>query len=274
MFPYQPPLADRISLSSDRGGISAQVGDIREPWTRLAGECGITEFEAKALFCLGMVRRYVLSANEVLRGLRHQGFASGYALLSSGVELLGRCVHPDTAVRQHPIVHAGTRLAEGFQYMRNRRLGAGVILETNHHPQSKGGYNVKDLRNLRNLVTHGGCITSASSIKGDIELLHQLRKLLYGVPLGETEPHQGPGPIPGALDRYYEALGSGDATYCERLATAAISPVPLRLQAGEWPFDASLIHAIKVHIEQNLARGRPPVSGGHAKRDDHFQLYP
>jgi hypothetical protein len=147
-------------------------------------------------------------------------------------------------------------------------------VETNHYPKEDGGYNSVDLKNLRNLADHGGCVSSASHIKGDIELLHELRKAFYGIPIGETDPHDGPGPKRGALDRYYETLAAGDRVMCDRLATAGISPVPLQLQEGDWPFDARAIAETKRLVEDNVALGRFPISGDHTRSLDYFQLYP
>ena len=76
------------------------------------------------------------------------------------------------------------------------------------------------------------------------------------------------------MDRYCEILRSGDKEMCERLATAGIGSVPLKLQKGAWPFDARVIDETKRLIEENLTLGRFPISGGHTKTSDYFQLYP
>jgi hypothetical protein len=149
-----------------------------------------------------------------------------------------------------------------------------MVVETNHYTKENGGYNADDLKNLRNLGAHGGCLTKASQIKGDIELLHELRKAFYGIPIEETDPHEGNGPRRGAIDRYYETLASGDREKCDRLATAGISSLPLKLQERAWPFDARIIAETKQLIEENLRLGRFPISGGHTKTHDYFQLYP
>lgn len=270
MFPYEPDLSTYI----DDPKIRSAVGDIRQPWVDLGNKCGVSPFATKLLFVLGLSRRYVLSANAVLKDMRHLGFLSAYGLLCSGIELLGRCVHAQKAIRQHPKDQSTERLKEGFNYVTPPRLRmTGAVVETNHYPVAEGGYNIQDLIELRNLTLHGSCITHASQIKSDIELLHQLRKAIYGVPLGEIEPHEGKGPLPGALDRYYEVLASGDREMCERLATAAISPSPLELQKGAWPFALQIISDSKQIIETNLGRGQFPVSGNHTKQEDAFQLY-
>lgn len=154
------------------------------------------------------------------------------AELGSGGELLGRCIHPDKNVRQDPVSGSKKRLEKGFEFIRRPHLLSGMVVETNHYVKESGGYTAQELINLRNLAAHGGCLTKASQIEGDIELLHELRKAFYGVPVGETDPHEGKGPIKGAIDRYYEILASGDNEMCERLASAGISPVPLSLQKG------------------------------------------
>ena len=274
MFPYEPTpiqyLDDPGISASDR----ATVGDIRQPWIELGSEFEISAFAAKALFALGMMRRYVLSANAILKDLRHLGFLPACGLLSSGVELLGRCIHPDKKVRQDPRYGSWERLEKGFEFIGRPHLPPGVIVETNHYPKEDGGYGAQELINLRNLSAHGGCLTRASQIRGDIELLHELRKAFYGVPLGEMDPHQGQGPIKGALDRYYESLASGDIDVCERLASAGISPIPLKLQDGAWPFDAIVIGETKRLVQENLKLGYFPLSGRYVKASDFFQLYP
>jgi hypothetical protein len=274
MFSYEPVLTQYLDGPKITSNIRKAVGDIRQPWIEVAAISGTSMFEAKALFALGMMRRYVLSANAVLKDTRFYGFISAYALLSSSIELLGRCIHSNKDVRQHPVSCSTERLVAGLEYIKNPRLRVGVIVETNHYTDADGGYNAEDLKNLRNLVIHGSCITKTSNIKGDIELLHQLRKALYGVPLGEVEPHEGTGPLKGAIDRYYESLAVGDKDICERLASAAISPIPLKLQGGNWPFDVQLVNETKQHISKNLHLGRLPISGGHIKTKDYFQLYP
>ena len=210
----------------------------------------------------------------ILRDLRHLGFLSACGLLGSGVEILGRCIHQDRTVRQDPVSRSLDRLQAGFEFVRRCHLPSGMVVETNHYMKESGGYNADDLKNLRNLAAHGGCLTKESPIKGDIELLHELRKAFYGISIEETDPHEGEGPIEGAIDRFYKTLASGDREMCDRLATAGISPVPLRLQGGAWPFDARTIVETKQLIENNLRLGRSPISGGHTKTHDYFQLYP
>lgn len=274
MFSHEPSPIQYLDDPGIRSSIRNAVGDIRQPWVDLGSEFGISAFAAKALFALGMMRRYVLSANAILRDLRHLGFLSACGLLGSGVELLGRCIHPEKKVRQDPVHESMKRLEAGFEFISRSHLPSGVVVETNHYPKENGGYNAQELKNLRNLAAHGGCLTKASQIKGDIELLHELRKAFYGIPAEETDPHEGEGPIKGTIDRYYEILASGDKEMCERLATAGISPVPLKLQHGAWPFDARVIVETKQLIEENLKLGRFSISGGHTKTHDYFQLYP
>lgn len=274
MFTYEPLPTQYLDAPGIKQSVRNAVGDIRQPWIDLGSEFGISPFAAKALFALGMMRRYVLSANVILRDLRHLGFVSACGLLGSGVEILGRCVHQDKMVRQDPISGSLERLQAGFEFIRRSHLPAGMVVETNHYTKKSGGYTADDLKTLRNLAVHGGCLTKASQIKGDIELLHELRKALYGIPIEEADPHEGEGPKKGAIDRYYETLASGNREMCDRLATAGISPLPLRLQKGAWPFDARVVVETKHLIEENLRLGRFPISGGHTKTHDYFQLYP
>jgi hypothetical protein len=266
MFPYKPPLCQYINIQG--------VGDIRQPWVDLGKGCGVSDFAAKALFTLGLMRRYILSANAVLRIMDYRGFLSAYGLLSSGIELLGRCVHEDIDCRQHPTSKSRKRLEAGLEYIKRPHLRAGVIVETNHYPEASDGYSVNDLVNLRNLVIHGACIAEASQIKSDIELLHELRRAFYGTPSGEKDPHvAGEGPLKGALDRYYDELASGNQVMCDRLADAAISPGPLQFQGGDWPLNVQIIHEIREHIESNLEAKRLPIIGGYTEEEDSFQLY-
>jgi hypothetical protein len=274
MFPYEPLPVQYLDARGIGEKVRSAVGDIRQPWIDLGAQYGISAFAAKALFALGMMRRYTLSANAILKDLRYLGFLSAYVLLGSGVELLGRCIHENVKVRQDPAHESSKRLEAGFKFIKRSHLPAEIIVETNHFRKEDGGYNAQDLINLRHLATHGGCLTKASEIKGDIELLHELRKAFYGIPVEETDPHEGHGPAKGAIDRYYEALASGDAEMCHRLASAGISPIPLELQGGEWAFDAELIGETKQLIHDNLALGHFPISGNHHKTCDYFQLYP
>lgn len=269
LFSCQPPLVQYITDTNSQ----SKVGDIKTPWIDIGSKLGISDFEAKAFFALGMMRRYYLSANAVLCEQRHFGFLSAYELLSSGVELLGRCIHDDQNVRQNPVSKSMNRLEKGFEFLRPVHLPANVVVETNHYTVQNGGYSADDLKNLRNLATHGGVISS-TPIKGDIELLHELRKAYFGILEGESDPHRGTGPIPGAIDRYCELLMRGDADTCARLADAGISPVPVQFQGQAWPFDVQLIRDIRDWIDNNLSNRRNPVSGGHQFREDCFQLYP
>ncbi len=258
MFRYQPPIIQIVSDSNFRHRLHEPLGDVRQPWIDIALECNVTEFEAKALFTLGLMRRYVLSANEILRGLRHRGVPFAYAMLSSSIELLGRCIHPNDEYRQHSEKHSTHRLKSGLQFIRNSANLQDVILSTNHV-----SYTEKDLINLRNLAVHGACISSPGSIKADIELLHELRRLIFGTPIGEQDAIGQQGPIEGA----------GDRSKCDLLASSAISPLHfLQLHNGQWPFAQQLINDIKSEIERNLKADRPPISGGHRKQVDYFEL--
>jgi hypothetical protein len=189
MFTYKPPLAQYLDHPNIDPSIKSVVGDIRQPWIELGSEFGISEFAAKALFAIGMMRRYILSANMTLKDLRHLGFLSAFGSIGSAVELLGRCIHPDKEVRQNPTRGSMKRLEEGFNYIKRSHLPPGIIVATNHFPVETGGYNSQELKNLRNLAAHGGCISSVSQIRGDIELLHELRKAFYGIPADETDPY-------------------------------------------------------------------------------------
>lgn len=269
MFTYEPVPIQYLDAPGIKSSNRNAVGDIRQPWIDLGSEFSISAFAAKALFALGMMRRYVLSANAILKDLRHLGFLSAYGLLGSGVELLGRCIHQDKKARQDPESDSSTRLQSGFEFIKRPHLLSGTIVETNHYI-----YDAEELKSLRNLAVHGGCLTKASQIKGDIELLHELRKAFYGIPIGEADPYEGEGPIKGAIDRYYEILASGDREMCDRMATAGISPIPVKLQVGAWPFDAEVVAETKQLIEENLTLNRSPISGGNTKTYDYFQLYP
>ena len=132
----------------------------------------------------------------------------------------------------------------------------------------RNGYDkVDDLVNLRNLVIHGACIAAPTKIKGDIELLHELRKILFGIPVGESNSVGSRGPIEGAVDRYYGELIAGDADKCDRLASAAISPLHfLRLQDGAWPFAEQLVREIQQIIADNVNNGRRTRTAARATR--------
>lgn len=130
----------------------------------------MSEFSAKVLFAVATMDQYVNAANAVLHGMRFRGFLSAFELMASGIELLGRCVHQDIAIRQHPNQHSDARIEAGFHFVKVPRLPAGVIVETNHFKESQGGYSVPDLKALRNFTTHGACIETTKGIKADIEL--------------------------------------------------------------------------------------------------------
>src|SRR5688572_6554986 len=112
MFAYEPLPTQFLDDPKIELSVRNAIGDIRQPWIDLGGKLGISPFEAKALFALGMMRQYVLSANAVLKVLRHSGFLSACGLVGSGVELLGRCIHADKKVRQDPIGESMKRLEE------------------------------------------------------------------------------------------------------------------------------------------------------------------
>jgi hypothetical protein len=272
-FPYEPtPIASLDDPSIDTKLVRA-VGDILQPWVTAGNDIGASAFAAKAFFVLGIIRYYVLSANAVLKQMGHLGFPSAFEVLGSAVEVIGRCVHTERAVRQDPVSGSNKRLEAGFGFVKRNHLPLGVVVETNHFIAAEGGYSAQDLIDLRNLTTHGSCIAKASFAKGDIELLHELRKAIYGIPAGETDPHRGPGPYPGAVDRYYELLATGDRDTCDRLASAGVSPVPLSLQKGTWPYNAVVIAEMKRIVGVNIAAKLAPISGMHHKQHDSFQLY-
>lgn len=132
LFPYQPRLAQYIADPT----LKPKVGDIQAPWIEIGMALDISPFEAKAFFALGMMRRYYVSANAVLGKQRHRGFLSAYELLGSGVELLGRCIHDDQNVRQHPRSESMRRLEKGFEFLRPAHLpaNANVVVETSIQP--------------------------------------------------------------------------------------------------------------------------------------------
>ena len=162
-------------------------------------------------------------------------------------------------------------MSEGLGYIRDplSKLSSDIVVGTNHY-----SYDVESLINLRNLSIHGSCIAAPGTIRGDIELLHELRKLIYGIPIGESNSLGKAGPISGAIDRYFEELKSGDKNRCDRLASAAISALHfLKLQNGDWPFAKTLINDLMQDIANNKSNGQPPISGSHTRQNDCFQLY-
>ncbi len=265
MFPYKPPLSQYLTNVPSQldNNLIKSIGDIKQPWADLADPPELDEFSAKTFFVIGMIRRYILSANAILGVMDHEEFLTAYLLLCVGIELLGRCCHPDKLIRQHPTNKSNERLKEGFEFIRRSHLPQSQVVATNHFKMENGGYSIEDLINLRNLVAHGGGITKATTIKGDVELLNELRTALWCVPNGDSDPQLGTGPREGALDRYFVMLATGDIEMCDRLASAAVSPVPVQLQQNHtWRFDKMLIEEIKDHINNNLQAGAPPVSGG------------
>ena len=128
MFTYEPSPTQYLDASGIKPKVRDAVGDIRQPWVDLGLECGISAFAAKALFALGMMRRYIQSANVILRDLRHLGFLSACGLLGSGVEILGRCIHQDRTVRQDPVSRSLDRLQAGFEFVRRCHLPSGIRL--------------------------------------------------------------------------------------------------------------------------------------------------
>jgi hypothetical protein len=265
IFPYEPALTQYLADPVT----GSQIGDIRQPWIDLSARCGVSEFSAKALFAVGLMVQYVESADAVLEATHFRGFLSAFRLMASSIELLGRCVHPDIAARQHPHSRSGDRLTAGFEFMQPSHLPAGVIVETNHHR-----YSERHLKTLRNFTTHGACVEASIGIHADIELLHEVRKAFFGVLDGEDDPHRGRGPIVGAIDRFFDHLVAGDVTTCEYLASAAVSPAPLILHGGGWHFASQVVVEMHRRIEENSARGVPAVIGGYTKAQDHFRLYP
>ena len=145
MFTYEPSQIQYLNHPHIKPSVQNAVGDILQPWVDFGSEFGISAFEAKALFALGMMHRYVLSANAILKDLRHLGFLSAYGLLGSGIELLGRCIHPDKKVRQDPVSESMKRLQAGFEFIRRSHLPTGMVVETNHYTKENGGYNLEIL---------------------------------------------------------------------------------------------------------------------------------
>src|SRR4030042_6469570 len=103
MFQNEPQLSQYLDFPGVRASDRNTVGDIRQHWIDIGATLRISAFTAKALFALGIMQRYVLSANSVLKEIRHLGFLSAYSLLSSGIEVLGRCIHDNIGVRQNPV---------------------------------------------------------------------------------------------------------------------------------------------------------------------------
>ena len=183
MFNYEPLPIQYLDDPKIKTSVQKAVGDIRQPWVDLGAQLGSSPFAAKALFALGMMRRYFLSANTILRDFRHLGFLSACGLIGSGIELLGRCIHSKRKVRQDPVSESMKRLEEGFSFISRSHLPAGIVVETNHYPKEQGGYKAEDLKNLRNLAAHGGCLTNAQKIKGVLSFFTNYVKLSMVYPL-------------------------------------------------------------------------------------------
>jgi hypothetical protein len=274
MFPAPEPRLARLlrkttKKTTKKSGIridsklKRDVGDIRQPWIDLGSQCAVTRFTAKALFAFGIMIYYVDAANRILRHSGVWGLLPAYGLLCTSVELLGRCTHPKQYLRQHPSQGSGKRLEHGLERCRMSRK---AIIATNHHE-----YNVRDLTELRNLVVHGACISRyPDDIKVDIELLHELRRSILGTPKGEERGGGQRGPLPGALDKYWDDLQT-QLEYRRRLASAGITPVPLQFEG--FTFDRRIIGQTKELIRHNLSGQRLPISGSHARHRDYFQLY-
>ena len=79
MFTYEPLPTQYLCASGIKQNVRNAVGDIRQPWVDLGSEFDISAFAAKALFALGMMRRYILSANVILRELKKREYSSSDA---------------------------------------------------------------------------------------------------------------------------------------------------------------------------------------------------
>ncbi len=102
------------------------------------------------------------------------------------------------------------------------------------------------------------------------ELLHEFRRNILGTPEEEERGDRQIGPLPGALDKYWDDLQTRPE-YRRRLASAGITPVPL--QSDDFIFDKLIVEKTKELVAYNLSRQRLPVSGSHTRGRDYFQLY-
>ena len=166
--------------------------DEHECWLKAAVANGVTTFEAKALYVVGLIRHLLEASGKCVDG-EHRFWLPGYVLAADAAEALGRCL-------------TGNRGEGGEATM---RLTAG--LEAALYPATSitsGGetYDVEALRNLRHFMTHGG--TTPKEDRFDPGVVRELSRRLAK-----------------RLDQYWVDLGTASGSERPKLAEAKVRPL-------------------------------------------------
>jgi len=166
----------------------------------------------KAGYVLGVIHDLCESIAILLRSSPNPAitYLPAYGILTSGVDLLGRCIsgERDTGGRSGSCIETGFRwIASGDDGKTSPLM---IVVETR-----AARYSVTDLVALRNFAVHGQAVAHPQPLRGvrdlDYELVHALKPLLAA-----------------GLERYWNALQNDDGL-CNALAKANV------LAFRNWP---------------------------------------
>jgi hypothetical protein len=174
---------------------------------QVSGHPSFNPLTIKAAYVIGIIHD-ICEAVDVLiasRLPREVKYIPAYAMFSSGVEILGRCINGNDDVRG-----SVADLRAGFEWLTwSGSLGASQVLPV--VTTATAAYSVEDLVALRHFATHGQATAKALPQSIDFELLAGMPPILAV-----------------GLERYWSELNTKD-TCCDNLAKANV------IAFRQWP---------------------------------------
>lgn len=174
---------------------------------QVAGHPNFNALTIKAAYVIGIVHDICEAVDALVasRLPREVKYIPAYAMFSSGVELLGRCINGNDNVRG-----SVSDLGAGLEWLASSG-SSGVSQVPPVVTTATAAYSVEDLVALRHFATHGQATARATPQSIDFELLAVMPPLLAA-----------------GLERYWSKLNTDD-TFCDKLAKANV------IAFRQWP---------------------------------------
>jgi hypothetical protein len=165
--------------------------------------------EVKAFYVYGLIYDICQSVQALANQSNFMPdlYMPAYAILASGIELLGRCLQGDANESRT----AGQNTRTGFHFLVNQSPSdppaptSVIVVTTRGH-----SYSITDLVALRNFTAHGQAANRRLPAVIEPELLINFPQL-----------------IGDAMEIYWHRLLT-EVSYCEKLGTANVRPIPNR----------------------------------------------
>lgn len=197
-----------VSLATTKVPINHQV-EWETLRTQANGNPAFDALEVKAFYVYGLIYDICQSVQVLANQSNFMPdlYMPAYAVFASGIELLGRCLQGDA----NESGTAGQNISTGFYFLVSHSPTAPaspqstIFVTTSIH-----SYSITDLVALRNFTAHGQAAN------------RNLPAIIEPELLGEFPPLIG-----SAMETYWSRLLT-EVTYCEKLGTANVRPIPNR----------------------------------------------